>query len=104
MVLDSTAMATAKIALENVSDEKLHHLMKAFLKSLDPMLLKAARRGSTNVTFTDEQLFHSLSSTTNDIAQKFVEILRFLKEIVGLFLVRNYLVVCIISSMMLLVM
>lgn len=72
MVLDSTSMATTKLALDNVSDEKLHHLMKAFLKSLDPILLKAARRGSTNVTLTDEQLFHSLTSTANDIAQKFV--------------------------------
>ena len=73
MVLDSTAMATAKIALDNVSDEKLHHLMKTFLKSVDPVLLKAARRASTNVTLTDEQLFHSLSSTANDTAQKFVQ-------------------------------
>jgi len=46
--------------------------MKLFLKSLDPVLLKAARRGSTNITFTDEQLIHSLSSTANDIAHKFV--------------------------------
>jgi hypothetical protein len=72
MVLDSIPMTTAKNVLENVSDEKLHNLMKLFLKSLDPVLLKAARRGSANITFTDEQLIHSLSSTANDIAHKFV--------------------------------
>jgi len=72
MFLDSIQMTTPKNALENVSDEKLHYLMKLFLKSLDPVLLKAARRGSTNITFTDEQLIHSLSSTANDIAHKFV--------------------------------
>ena len=63
-------MATGKNGLENLSDEKLHHLMKSFLKSLDPTLLKAARRGSTNVNYTDEQLFHALFSTIDDNAQK----------------------------------
>jgi hypothetical protein len=77
MFLDSMPMTTAKNALENVSDEKLHNLMKTFLKSLDPVLLKAARRGSTNITFTDEQLIHSLSSTANDIAHQFVQIFIF---------------------------
>jgi hypothetical protein len=72
MVLDSIPMTTAKNALESVSEEKIHNLMKLFLKSLDPVLLKAARRGSTNITFTDEQLMHSLTSTANDIAHKFV--------------------------------
>ncbi|CAF1205961.1 unnamed protein product [Rotaria sordida] len=61
-------MTTAKNILEKVSDDELRSLMKSFLKSLDPVLLKAARRGSTNITFTDDQLIHSLSSTANDIA------------------------------------
>ncbi|CAM4756822.1 unnamed protein product [Rotaria magnacalcarata] len=61
-------MSIAKSLLENLSDDDLRGLMKSFLKSLDPVLLKAARRGSTNITFTDEQLIHSLSSTANDIA------------------------------------
>ncbi|CAF1415924.1 unnamed protein product [Adineta steineri] len=61
-------MTTAKNVLENVSDEKFQHLMKLFLKSLDPVLLKAARRGSTNLPFTDEQLHHSLTSSINDVA------------------------------------
>lgn len=64
------SMNTNKNTLEGISDEKLHHLMKSFLKSLDPVLLKAARRGSTNLTYTDEQLFHSLFSSTNDTTQK----------------------------------
>ncbi|CAF3793816.1 unnamed protein product [Rotaria sp. Silwood1] len=68
MVLDSISMTTAKNILEKVSDDELRSLMKSFLKSLDPVLLKAARRGSANITFTDEQLIHSLSSTPNDIA------------------------------------
>jgi hypothetical protein len=72
MFLDSIPMTTAKNILENISDEKLHNLMKLFLKSLDPILLKATRRGSTNIPFTDEQLIHSLSSTANDVAHKFV--------------------------------
>jgi hypothetical protein len=72
MFLDSIPMTTAKNILENISDEKLHNLMKLFLKSLDPVLLKAARRGPTNIPFTDEQLIHSLSSTANDVAHKFV--------------------------------
>jgi hypothetical protein len=92
MFLDSIPMTTAKDALENISDEKLHNLMKLFLKSLDPVLLKAARRGSTNISFTDEQLIHSLSSTANDIAHKLVKtspLLIFHKKNV-FFLVRNY--------------
>ena len=67
--------------------------MKLLLKSLDPVLLKAARRGSTNITFTDEQLIHSLSSTANDIAHKLVRIFFFfcLKNHEILFIVvRNY--------------
>lgn len=63
-------MNAGKTSLEGISDEKLQQLIKSFLKSLDPVLLKAARRGSTNITYTDEQLFHSLFSTSNDTAQK----------------------------------
>lgn len=70
MVLDSIQMSTAKSLLENLSDEDLRSIMKSFLRSLDPILLKAARRGSTNITFTDEQLINSLSSTAHDIAHK----------------------------------
>ena len=78
MVLDSVSMNTARNASESISDEKLRSLMKSFLKSLDPVLIKAARRGSTNITFTDEQLIHSLTSTANDIALKFVSIIHYL--------------------------
>jgi hypothetical protein len=71
MVLGTVPMTTtAKDALESVSDEKLRSLTKTLLRSLDPILLKAARRGSTSATFTDEQLVHTLSSTANEIAHK----------------------------------
>ena len=40
MVLDSIPMTTAKNVLEKVSDEKLHNLMKIFLKSLERTDLK----------------------------------------------------------------
>ncbi len=70
MVLGTGSMTTAKDALESVSAEKLRSLTKALLRSLDPILLKAARRSSANVTFTDEQLVHTLSSTANEIAHK----------------------------------
>jgi len=69
MLLDFIPMSTAKNVLENVSDDKLNHLMKEFLKSLDPILLKNARRGSTNFALSDDQLMHSLSTITNDLAQ-----------------------------------
>lgn len=65
-------MMNGIVALENIPEEKLRLMMKSFLKSLDPVLLKAARRGSTSMAYTDEQLFHSLFSTTNDIAHKYV--------------------------------
>ncbi|CAF1577401.1 unnamed protein product [Adineta ricciae] len=62
-------MTTAKNVLENVSDDVFQNLIKKFLKSLDPVLLKAVRRGSPNTTFTDEQLSSSLSSSIHDVAQ-----------------------------------
>lgn len=69
MLLDFIPMSTTKNVLENLSDEKLNLLMKEFLRSLDPVLLRNARRGSTNFALSDDQLMHSLSSITNDIAQ-----------------------------------
>ena len=74
MFLDFMPMTTAKNVLENVSDDVFQNLIKKFLKSLDPVLLKAVRRGSPNTTFTDEQLSSSLSSSIHDVAQKFVKI------------------------------
>ena len=104
--LSVVSMATGKNALESISDEKLHLLMKSFLKSLDPVLLKAARRGSTSVTYTDEQLFHSLFSTTNDVAHKYVarrdrmSLQRRSPTARSIFFVaRNYSVGCTTSSM-----
>lgn len=75
MFLDFMPMTTAKNVLENVSDDILQNLIKKFLKTLDPVLLKAVRRSSSNTTFTDEQLNSSLSSSVHDVAQKFVKIL-----------------------------
>ncbi|UJR27576.1 hypothetical protein I4U23_008857 [Adineta vaga] len=69
MFSDCIPMTTGKVFPENMFDDKVQNVMKTFLKSLDPVLLKAARRGSPNLTFTDEQLNHSLSSSVHDVAQ-----------------------------------
>ena len=73
MFLDSVPMTTAKTVVENISDDALQTLMKTFLKSLDPVLLKAAQQGLTNLPFTDEQLNRSLTSSVHDVAPRFVD-------------------------------
>jgi hypothetical protein len=65
-------MSIGRNILQSFSDEKLHYLMKSFLKSLDPVLLSMTQHGSSNTSFTDEQFSHSLISASNDVTQRYL--------------------------------